>query len=187
MEAAGSSAPASQSSPSASVSRAAKKQLAAGGTLQHNDSGTLRLPSFFADFMVLQRQNATVWGWANAGAEVQLQVLVENGQSSSHAQHRSNTPTRGSSSSSFSSSSASASSASASASSSSTLFNATTYSDNVTGQFLFQVVGVPSQLNTTVVVRSASSSTTFRNVAWGDVFLCSGQVCVRPSMDMYCS
>lgn len=120
---------------------------------QNND--TLRLPSFFADFMVLQRENATVWGWANIGAEVQLTVSVEN-ERSSPAQHGATTA--------------------AAAASLMTLFNSTTHADNVTGQFFFQVVGVPSQLNTTVVVRSVLSSTTIRNVAWGDVFLCSGQV-----------
>lgn len=40
-----------------------------------NGAANLRLPSFLASNMVLQRGNATIWGWAVAGESIEVTVI----------------------------------------------------------------------------------------------------------------
>ena len=43
------------------------------------EPSTLRMPSFLSDNMVLQRGNASLWGWAAAGERIKVTVSAQGG------------------------------------------------------------------------------------------------------------
>ena len=120
-----------------------------------NVGPSLRLPSFFGDFMVLQRGNATIWGWVDNATSTNISVdlsIVDN----------SVTPP-------------------------STLFSGSTKADESTGRFELFAAIASTHLNTTVSLttgpaNAVTSVAVLENVAVGDVFLCSGQVCAELSV-----
>ena len=103
---------------------------------QQNVSADIELPTFFANDMVLQRGNASIWGRCPEQAAVELTVMAGG----------------------------------------TVVFRAGVTSD-ANGQFTIPVLGVGAQNSTTVIINSTSSTTdvTLYNVAFGDVYLCSGQ------------
>lgn len=98
---------------------------------------TLKVPSFLSDYMVLQRGNATVWGWDAPGNSVSVRVVNEEDGSELAS------------------------------------VSALASKDEGAWRVLLSVASALG--NTTVVVSSSSGSVTLSNVAFGDVYLCSGQ------------
>ena len=105
---------------------------------QANDSPSIKLPSFFSDHMVLQREEASLWGWAGAANTTSVIVMVsdESGR---------------------------------------TLTEVTGSTDPETGRFQVSL-RVKEQPNTTVtLIAPESPPVVLSNVAFGDVFICSGE------------
>jgi hypothetical protein len=100
--------------------------------------GTLRMPSFLSDNMVLQRGNASLWGWAAAGERIKVTVSAQGG---------------------------------------SVLATATGIARAGDGAWAvsLQVPGPLPSSSIAVLAEASNASLQLANVAFGDVFLCSGQ------------
>ena len=103
---------------------------------QQNMSAGIKLPTFFADSMVLQRGNASVWGRSPEHVAVELTVMDRD-----------------------------------------TIVFSTRVTSDANGRFTIPVLGVGAHNSTTLVINSTASTAdvTLRNVAFGDVYVCSGQ------------
>jgi hypothetical protein len=105
-------------------------------------SGALRVPSFLASHMMLQRgdEGANLWGWATPGASVSVKATDTGG-----VQFATGSAVSG-------------------------------------GDGRWQALisgsngGLPARDTSTVVITSGADKITLTDVAFGDVFLCSGQV-----------
>jgi len=102
------------------------------------DDDEVRLPSFFADYMVLQRGSAILWGWGPKDSSVSISVT----------DFSSNPPQP--------------------------IFSGEAETSNTSGRFEFTIATPRPILNATIVVKG-TNVVSLTNVAFGDVYLCSGQ------------
>jgi len=100
-------------------------------------AGALRLPSFLADNMVLQRGNATLWGWDAPGNTVSIRAVDVEGDVE--------------------------------------IFSGSAMAGADDGAWRVSVPVAEPHGNVTVTVTSGDEIAALRNVAFGDVYLCSGQ------------
>jgi hypothetical protein len=138
----------------------------------------LRLPAFIASNMVLQREPRAValWGWATPGAEVTVTLVREGSDDVRHSKkkapgrfylrrRRSNREGR----------SESENVDGAQSSAAAVVARATATTDVVTGAFHLSLPPQPTGFGFALHFVAKHQSVTLHNVAFGEVWLCSGQ------------
>lgn len=105
----------------------------------------LRLPNFFSDNMLIQRDGARIFGWAQPGAPVNVTVLVN----STVAAHTASIAATGD--------------------------GRWNVSISLPATASSEVRIKTTRITTGETATTATTTVNLRNVAWGDLFLCSGQ------------